>query len=96
MQNYLAPGTSLCQFYVSQQVRSPKGHFPYRVFDSVTCFGWTALPKRSVELKNLMTQFDETDPSETILRDQLQSQIDELSKKRTILFYPYEIGSIEF
>ena len=80
MQNYLAQGTSLRQFYESQQVTTPKGHFPYRVFDSLTCFGWTALPKRSEELKKLMTRFDETDPSEIILRDQLQSQIDELSK----------------
>ena len=45
----------------------------------MACFGWTALPKRSEELKKLMTRFDETDPSEIILRDELQNQIDELS-----------------
>ena len=54
MQNYLAPGTSLCQFYESQQVTTPKGHFPYRIFDSVACFDWTALPERSIELQDLM------------------------------------------
>ena len=80
MQNYLAPGNSLREFYESQQVSTPKGHFPYGVFDSLYCFGWTSLPKRSDELKNLMTRLNEINPSEIILRKQLQSQIDELSK----------------
>ena len=77
MQNHHAPGTSLRQFYESQQVTTPKSHFPYRIFDSLSSLNWTALPKRSDELKNLMTQFDETDPSEIILRN----KIDELSKE---------------
>ena len=71
MQNYLAPGTSLRQFYQSQQVTTPKGHFPYRVFDTLSCLDWTALPKRSDKLKHLMTRFNETDPSEIIIRQQI-------------------------
>ena len=51
MQNYLARGTSLRQFYESQQVTTPKGHFPHQVFDFLACFDWTSLPKRSDELK---------------------------------------------
>ena len=75
-QNYLAQGTSLRQIYESQQVTTPKGYFPYRVFDSVTCFEWTELPKRSVELKNLMDEFDKTDESKILLRQQLKDHID--------------------
>ena len=80
MQNYLAPSTSLRQFSDSQQVTTSKSHFPYRVFNSFYCFGCTALPERSEELKNLMNEFDETDKSEIMNREQLQNQIDELSK----------------
>ena len=58
MQNYLDPGTSVRQFYESQQVSTPKGYFPYQVFDSLASFGWTSLPKRSEELNNLMNQIN--------------------------------------
>ena len=75
MQNYLSQGTSLRQFYESQQVSTPKGYFPYQVFDSLECFDWTSLPERDPKLAEAMKDL-ENDPE----NHQLKEEVESLSK----------------
>ena len=42
--NYLAAGTSLDKFYKSYKVSTPKGHFPYRWFDTLDKLQDISLP----------------------------------------------------
>ena len=75
MQNYLSPGTSLRQFYESQQVETPKGYFPYQIFDGLECFDWTSLPERDPKLAEAMENL-ENDPD----NHQLAEEVEFLSK----------------
>ncbi len=76
MQNYLAAGTSLLQFYKSHQVKTPKGIFPYQWFDLLNCLDERSLPRRSKELKEAMESLD-ADPKD----EKLQARVAELSKE---------------